>query len=166
MDEGSAAATGQPKVKIGFDPLLPGFLHVPFNDVESLREAVTDKTAIRSTRAPPWQTPSMTYAHTSRSPRSRAFRGAPWLLVAAVTALGCSGEITVLGDEGGETGTGTGGTGDAACTTGGASAQPDPDGCWAVVDVDQPRTARQPGGIADAGCFSEQWGWGGVSVSP
>lgn len=42
---GGIAATGQPKVKIGFDPLLPGFLHVPFNDVESLREAVTEKTA-------------------------------------------------------------------------------------------------------------------------
>lgn len=68
----------------------------------------------------------MTYAHTSRSPRSRAFRGAPWLLVAAVTALGCSGEITVLGDEGGEGRPGLGDPGDAACTTGGASAQPDP----------------------------------------
>ncbi len=42
---GGIAATGQAKVKIGFDPLLPGFLHVPFNDVEALREAVTDKTA-------------------------------------------------------------------------------------------------------------------------
>lgn len=42
---GGIAATGQPKVKIGFDPLLPGFLHVPFNDVEALREAVTEKTA-------------------------------------------------------------------------------------------------------------------------
>ena len=37
---------------------------------------------------------------------------------------------------------------------------------WAVVDIDQPRTARQPGGIADAGFFDEQWGWGGVSVLP
>ncbi|MEQ1840178.1 MAG: acetylornithine transaminase [Verrucomicrobiales bacterium] len=42
---GGIAATGQPKVKIGFDPLLPGFLHVPFNDVDALREAVTEKTA-------------------------------------------------------------------------------------------------------------------------
>jgi acetylornithine/succinyldiaminopimelate/putrescine aminotransferase len=42
---GGIAATGQEKVKIGFDPLLPGFLHVPFNDPETLREAVTDKTA-------------------------------------------------------------------------------------------------------------------------
>lgn len=42
---GGIAATGQEKVKIGFDPLLPGFLHVPFNDPATLREAVTDKTA-------------------------------------------------------------------------------------------------------------------------
>ncbi|MDP4638281.1 MAG: aminotransferase class III-fold pyridoxal phosphate-dependent enzyme, partial [Verrucomicrobiales bacterium] len=41
---GGIAATGQPKVKLGFDPMLPGFLHVPFNDVAALREAVTDKT--------------------------------------------------------------------------------------------------------------------------
>jgi acetylornithine/succinyldiaminopimelate/putrescine aminotransferase len=42
---GGIAATGQEKVKIGFDPLLPGFLHVPFNDPATLREAVNDKTA-------------------------------------------------------------------------------------------------------------------------
>lgn len=42
---GGIAATGQEKVKIGFDPLLPGFLHVPFNDPQTLREAVNDKTA-------------------------------------------------------------------------------------------------------------------------
>jgi len=41
---GGIAATGQPKVKIGFDPMLPGFRHVPFNDVAALREAVTEKT--------------------------------------------------------------------------------------------------------------------------
>ncbi|MDF1811387.1 MAG: acetylornithine transaminase [Verrucomicrobiales bacterium] len=42
---GGIAATGQDKVKTGFDPLLPGFLHVPFNDCEALRAAVLDKTA-------------------------------------------------------------------------------------------------------------------------
>ncbi|MEM6915128.1 MAG: aminotransferase class III-fold pyridoxal phosphate-dependent enzyme [Verrucomicrobiota bacterium] len=42
---GGIAATAQEKVKIGFDPLLPGFLHVPFNDLETLREAVTEQTA-------------------------------------------------------------------------------------------------------------------------
>ncbi|MDF1657108.1 MAG: acetylornithine/succinylornithine family transaminase [Verrucomicrobiales bacterium] len=42
---GGIAATAQEKVKIGFDPLLPGFLHVPFNDIETLKEAVNEHTA-------------------------------------------------------------------------------------------------------------------------
>jgi len=42
---GGIAATGQDKVKIGFDPLLPGFLHVPFNDPETLSAAVGARTA-------------------------------------------------------------------------------------------------------------------------
>lgn len=32
-------ATGQPKYQQGFDPLVPGFIHIPFNDVEALRKA-------------------------------------------------------------------------------------------------------------------------------
>ncbi len=42
---GGIAATGQEKVKKGFEPLLEGFRHVPYNDIEALRAAVTDKTA-------------------------------------------------------------------------------------------------------------------------
>ncbi|TLS75821.1 acetylornithine transaminase [Mariprofundus erugo] len=38
-------ATGQDKVKIGFDPLPPGFIHVPLNDIEALKAAITDHTA-------------------------------------------------------------------------------------------------------------------------
>ena len=37
-------ATGQDKVKIGFEPLPQGFKHVPFNDIEAVKEAVNDKT--------------------------------------------------------------------------------------------------------------------------
>lgn len=37
-------ATGQDKVKDGFDPLPQGFVHVPFNDVRALEAAVTSKT--------------------------------------------------------------------------------------------------------------------------
>lgn len=37
-------ATGQDKFKVGFAPLVPGFKHVPFNDMEALRRAVTDQT--------------------------------------------------------------------------------------------------------------------------
>ncbi|WP_072659455.1 acetylornithine transaminase [Mariprofundus micogutta] len=38
-------ATGQDKVKVGFDPLPPGFTHVPLNDIQALKEAVTSQTA-------------------------------------------------------------------------------------------------------------------------
>jgi acetylornithine/N-succinyldiaminopimelate aminotransferase len=38
------SATGQEKVKIGFEPLLPGFVHVPFNDLEAIRNAISPAT--------------------------------------------------------------------------------------------------------------------------
>ncbi|NOT24037.1 MAG: acetylornithine transaminase [Nitrospiraceae bacterium] len=38
-------ATGQDKVQKGYDPLLQGFSYVPFNNLEELERAVTDKTA-------------------------------------------------------------------------------------------------------------------------
>lgn len=38
------SATGQPKYQQGFEPLVQGFVHVPFNDLEALRRAVTPKT--------------------------------------------------------------------------------------------------------------------------
>ncbi|MBI4681642.1 MAG: acetylornithine transaminase [Nitrospirae bacterium] len=41
---GALSATGQEKIQKGFEPLLPGFRHVPFNDIEALRKAVTDNT--------------------------------------------------------------------------------------------------------------------------
>ena len=36
------SATGQDKIKIGYDPLLEGFQFVPFNDIRSLKLAVDD----------------------------------------------------------------------------------------------------------------------------
>jgi len=38
-------ASGQDKVKIGFDPLPPGFSHVPMNDIAALAEAINEHTA-------------------------------------------------------------------------------------------------------------------------
>src|SRR5580698_1958670 len=38
------SATGQDKIKQGFDPLLPGFTHVPFNDLAAVEAAITPKT--------------------------------------------------------------------------------------------------------------------------
>ena len=39
------AATGRSKYRKGFEPDTLGFQHVPFNDLEALRNAVTEKTA-------------------------------------------------------------------------------------------------------------------------
>jgi acetylornithine/N-succinyldiaminopimelate aminotransferase len=38
-------ATGQEKVQKGYDPLLPGFSYVAFNNLEELERVMTDKTA-------------------------------------------------------------------------------------------------------------------------
>lgn len=39
------AATGQTKYRNGFEPHMPGFMHVPFGDIKALESAVTDNTA-------------------------------------------------------------------------------------------------------------------------
>ena len=39
------SATGQDKVKHGFAPLVEGFRHVPFNNLEAVRQAIGPKTA-------------------------------------------------------------------------------------------------------------------------
>lgn len=38
-------ATGQDKVKVGFDPLPAGFIHVPLNDLDALTHAIDGNTA-------------------------------------------------------------------------------------------------------------------------
>jgi acetylornithine/N-succinyldiaminopimelate aminotransferase len=38
------SATGQPKYQEGFSPLFPGFKIIPFNDIEKLKGAISDKT--------------------------------------------------------------------------------------------------------------------------
>ncbi len=42
---GSLSATWNKKYHEGFEPLVPGFSHVPYNDLAKLDEAVTDETA-------------------------------------------------------------------------------------------------------------------------
>ncbi len=42
---GSMAATAQAKIQEGFDPLLPGFRYLPFNDIDALENAVRPETA-------------------------------------------------------------------------------------------------------------------------
>ena len=39
---GSMAVTGQEKVRTGFGPLMEGFVHLPFNDIEAFERGLTD----------------------------------------------------------------------------------------------------------------------------
>src|SRR5579862_3284334 len=39
------AATGQDKVKKGFEPMVPGFRHVPYNNLAAMRDAISPATA-------------------------------------------------------------------------------------------------------------------------
>jgi len=41
----TVTATGQPKYHHGFEPLLPGFKHVPYNDLRAMERAVDNRTA-------------------------------------------------------------------------------------------------------------------------
>ena len=41
---GTVSATGQEKIRKGFDPLLPNFKYVPLNDLEAVRSAVDEET--------------------------------------------------------------------------------------------------------------------------
>src|SRR5471030_1031828 len=38
------AATGQDKVKKGFEPMMPGFRHIPYNDLEAMRAVISPAT--------------------------------------------------------------------------------------------------------------------------
>lgn len=42
---GTIAATGQEKVKTGFGPMLETFLHLPYNDIEAVKQAADENTA-------------------------------------------------------------------------------------------------------------------------
>ncbi|OFD39804.1 acetylornithine aminotransferase [Bacillus mycoides] len=42
---GTMSASGQDKVKEGFGPLLPSFLHTPFNDIQALEEVMNEEVA-------------------------------------------------------------------------------------------------------------------------
>ena len=41
---GALTATGQEKFQKGFEPLVPGFKHIPFNNIKSLRKALSSET--------------------------------------------------------------------------------------------------------------------------
>ncbi|MDQ4064854.1 MAG: acetylornithine transaminase [Actinomycetota bacterium] len=39
---GALSATGQPSKRVAFEPLVPGFIHVPFGDIDALTDAIAD----------------------------------------------------------------------------------------------------------------------------
>ncbi len=39
------SATGQAKLRKGFDPLVPGFVHVPYDDLTAVEKAISERTA-------------------------------------------------------------------------------------------------------------------------
>lgn len=41
---GAMSATGQARIQKGFSPLVPGFKHVPFNNIDAVLEAIDDET--------------------------------------------------------------------------------------------------------------------------
>lgn len=41
---GAMSATAQEKIHGGFGPIVPGFVYVPFNDIEALKAAITERT--------------------------------------------------------------------------------------------------------------------------
>jgi acetylornithine aminotransferase len=41
---GALSATGQAKIQEGFAPVLPGFVHVPYNDAYAIEKAITENT--------------------------------------------------------------------------------------------------------------------------
>jgi acetylornithine/N-succinyldiaminopimelate aminotransferase len=41
---GGISATGQEKVKTGFEPLVPGFRHLPYNDLPALQAVISEET--------------------------------------------------------------------------------------------------------------------------
>lgn len=42
---GAMSASGQEKLWKGYEPVVPGFVHVPYNDLEAVKSAISDKTA-------------------------------------------------------------------------------------------------------------------------
>ena len=42
---GALSLTANPKYKVGFEPLMPDVLHVPFNDLDAAQKAITSETA-------------------------------------------------------------------------------------------------------------------------
>lgn len=49
------SATGNPKVQQGFEPLVPGFIHVPYGDVAAVRAVMSERTDVAAVLVEPVQ---------------------------------------------------------------------------------------------------------------
>ncbi len=52
---GAMSATGNANIQNGFEPLLPGFIHIPYNDIEALTEAIENTHNVVAVLAEPVQ---------------------------------------------------------------------------------------------------------------
>ena len=90
---GALSATGQTKFHRGFDPMLPGFRYVPFNDSKALEAAITPQTC--AVYIEPVQGESGTYpAHPDYLPAVEAIcreRGILFMVDEVQTAFGRTG---------------------------------------------------------------------------
>jgi len=61
------SATGNPKVQAGFEPLVPGFIHVDFNDMDAIKQVADNNDSVVAIMVEPIQgeggliTPDITY---------------------------------------------------------------------------------------------------------
>ena len=61
------SATGNPKVQAGFEPLVPGFIHVDFNDMDAIKQVADNNDSVIAIMVEPIQgeggliTPDITY---------------------------------------------------------------------------------------------------------
>ena len=49
------SASGNTKVQAGYDPLLTGFIHIPFNDIEALRRIANSRDDVAAVLLEPIQ---------------------------------------------------------------------------------------------------------------
>ena len=49
------SATGNPKIHAGFEPLVPGFTRIPFNDLDAIRSAIHDQANVVAVMVEPIQ---------------------------------------------------------------------------------------------------------------
>src|SRR5438309_2447871 len=100
----TVTATGQPKYQHGFEPLMPGFKHVPYNDLGAMERALDNRTA--AIIVEPIQgeggAPVPDEANFPGLGRFCARRGASWFLAEIRTGWAGPGRLWAYGHSGTE----------------------------------------------------------------